>query len=677
MDAMKKWSSKFVSKSKAKGDFMEEQALRVEENRLEVKIISKQLQKYEKISRATIEEGCAFADILIEIGAKARDRDPSEPLGDCMLRMGRFERKMEETRNSLLNTLSEKVQKPLESFIVELDEAKKSKKALDKIYNDYQEATKKVEMLQKKGKDASKLMEAQQEEDQHSEHYKQVGQQTLAQLTMVNSKYQLQMMQRLLDICDAYNSFFVAGMGKIEDIKSVIETLKKQIALKEGEYESMKLKTPSFSSVVRDSIPSLIVTEELNSLEGKEDEAKEKQEDIRVFLLTDLLKSEKEYFQGLDIVINDYLLPLKKEEKLLSRIQEEDPIKLFSNIEAIHAAHAPILPALEGAIDSWPDLAISSIFLPRISSLAIYNRYNRQLTSSLFILAQCRKYSKQFEAFLKSCEERSGRPDVDLGILLKSPSKRIFQYKVFFKKYLQVIGDNDPEKAEIAEVFEKINHLNEIVKRAANIADRYATLCSLKGRIQGYEQNLIEPHRRLLREGTLYTITPDKKKEDCYVILFSDMLINCKPASKEKKHKLKFVSKIKIKGSCENSLDDLPDNDSFKYAFFLTAEGNKFVFAANSQTEKTDWMRELRTAIANADSFRTFGIPLRDLMKKDEQKFSVVPSIVEKATTYILENGLKSEGIFRMSGSSADIEIFSRLYDNEFQSILMEKMFIS
>jgi RhoGAP domain len=50
-----------------------------------------------------------------------------------------------------------------------------------------------------------------------------------------------------------------------------------------------------------------------------------------------------------------------------------------------------------------------------------------------------------------------------------------------------------------------------------------------------------------------------------------------------------------------------------------------------------------------------FGIPLRLLLATARERGNDIPSIVEKAITFLVANGLTLEGIFRKSGSADQI----------------------
>lgn len=125
---------------------------------------------------------------------------------------------------------------------------------------------------------------------------------------------------------------------------------------------------------------------------------------------------------------------------------------------------------------------------------------------------------------------------------------------------------------------------------------------------------------------------------------------------------------IQLRFSKVNELTPSSD-DAGKYLFEIIprSAGDRercpYVLMASSQSDLDDWVRALRRVIGVPTS-AVFGKSLIDTLTY-EQRFGphTVPILVQKCAEFIIEHGLKEEGIFRLPGQDNAVKQFRDAFD--------------
>jgi len=179
--------------------------------------------------------------------------------------------------------------------------------------------------------------------------------------------------------------------------------------------------------------------------------------------------------------------------------------------------------------------------------------------------------------------------------------------------------DTHPDFMNITHALENMKntamHINEKSKEATS----YRKLFSIQNLIIGMSNDIIEPTRKFIKEGTLYQLIKGKWKVR-YFFLFNDRLI-CTKSSTSEKGKYSFLEKValrqvevstnlkmKTKGEVTAQKKKLMEN-SFKI-FHRQIE---FIVSAPTEEEKDDWVNLLKQNIKTCQDKHAF---LREERKK-------------------------------------------------------------
>ncbi|XP_076006957.1 rho GTPase-activating protein 25 [Genypterus blacodes] len=120
-----------------------------------------------------------------------------------------------------------------------------------------------------------------------------------------------------------------------------------------------------------------------------------------------------------------------------------------------------------------------------------------------------------------------------------------------------------------------------------------------------------------------------------------------------------------------SKINELPANtdDPGKYLFEIIprTHGDRercpYIFMANSQADREEWVRTLRRVVGMPTS-GVFGKGLTDTLTY-ERRFGphMVPILVQKCVEFITEHGLQEEGIFRLPGQDNAVKQFRDAFD--------------
>lgn len=197
------------------------------------------------------------------------------------------------------------------------------------------------------------------------------------------------------------------------------------------------------------------------------------------------------------------------------------------------------------------------------------------------------------------------------------PVQRLPRIEMLLKDLLKHTDEDHPDHLNLERAFEGISEITAFVNEKKREAENFHKMAAVQrkmGKKPGH--NIVQPHRKWLKEGTLDVFNKDKKKRiERSVILFSDMLL----CSTEKS-----ITQIK-KGlhhtvrydTLETYLLDRnssakPGNDDPTSLVVQTRHAQCLLFAETAQLMK-EWVDTINEAIkqlGQARSSRSFGSPL-------------------------------------------------------------------
>jgi hypothetical protein len=213
------------------------------------------------------------------------------------------------------------------------------------------------------------------------------------------------------------------------------------------------------------------------------------------------------------------------------------------------------------------------------------------------------------------------------------------------------VSSNAVDRDNLNAAIQKIQYLVDTIDSKTVAFANFNRIIELESRIQSLDETIVRPDRTFVYEAPLKLIPTGAKKPICdYAFLFSDVLIYCTTSSKN----YTYVGKIFM-----HTILSIEPSLTARNQFHICLSGTpaeKYVCQVLDRPESLDWELNINKAIRDGVRNRKlFGVSLQVLMKREEPTRRV-PKFVEKALWFIYDNGLKSEGIFRISGRSTQID---------------------
>ncbi|XP_055597076.1 putative protein tag-52 [Uranotaenia lowii] len=326
---------------------------------------------------------------------------------------------------------------------------------------------------------------------------------------------------------------------------------------------------------------SPIPTSPLVAPNGSNDEDKRFQ--LRLQAIQEIKSSELSYLRQLEMLINHFVLPLKSN----GLIQEKEHSQIFGQLETIHNLSQELLKHLDDNLDS-----VVKAFMNLGPFFKLYSVYAFDYRKSLCALQTLMLKSPGIKKFITNTESR---PEVQTKLisLLIIPIQRIPRYKLLLQQVLLYTSPSDGAHKQLQEsirlVEQSVSHINSVVEDYENTQ----RLITIQNALTTKSLKIVNPGRKVLKEGVLRKVKPDGTTSKKYGILMSDMFIYCRML-KDVDH---LMSENGLECCCMFPLKKCKVVEMFRGNFKLSCSGDGIIFTAESPEDNQSWLQAIREAI--------------------------------------------------------------------------------
>jgi len=319
---------------------------------------------------------------------------------------------------------------------------------------------------------------------------------------------------------------------------------------------------------------------------------------MRKNVFNELLKSEANYVKSLDMLVNEFVNPMKK------FMNAEHVKSIFSTTKNIMISNKKMLQSLtERSKDE--QLRIGDILVEFIADIKQYEIYCNNLENAFVTLENRRKEDTAVADFLEGVEFTPQCGHTNLATLLSKPLARLAKYLVLAKDILQYTGENHPDYRLLVGVLSELEKMASSVHEARKRSDNLHKILEIQNSISGGKKlHLWRPGREYSREGDFLTLSKTTTQRR-HFFLFNDCIIFACEAQagffgKKPEHLFDFKGQYQL-AYCV--VEDAPDMKEFKNIFHLTCASKekkkrkKYIICSSSYLEKTLWMRDLSSLI--------------------------------------------------------------------------------
>ncbi|TKS67661.1 Kalirin [Collichthys lucidus] len=354
------------------------------------------------------------------------------------------------------------------------------------------------------------------------------------------------------------------------ELVSAIEKLvKTKMTLEPGAY-------PGFSS--------LSPQEQTTPVQPRNPELEQRAKAMRgrMFVLNELIQTEKDYVKDLGIVVEGFMKRIE-EKGIPDDMKGKDKI-VFGNIHQIYDWHREFFVGeLEKCLEDHEHLP--ELFIKHERRLHMYVVYCQNKPKSEFIVAE---YDTYFDGIQQDIQSRLGISD-----FLIKPIQRITKYQLLLKDFLKFSTKAGIDCEQIEKAVDLMSQVPKLCNDMMNL-----------GRLQGYEGKLT-CQGKLLQQETFFVTEQDagvlSRSKERRVFLFEQIVIFSellRKGSSTPGYQFKKSIKISYLG-----LEDSVDNDPCKFVLSCRGSSERFTLQAANVDIKQVWVRHIQEVLDAQSNF--------------------------------------------------------------------------
>uniref|UniRef100_A0A672QUR4 Phosphatidylinositol-3,4,5-trisphosphate dependent Rac exchange factor 2 n=1 Tax=Sinocyclocheilus grahami TaxID=75366 RepID=A0A672QUR4_SINGR len=330
----------------------------------------------------------------------------------------------------------------------------------------------------------------------------------------------------------------------------------------------------------------------------------EKQLRLRVCVLNELLKTERDYVGTLEF-LSVNLISIMNENSHQS-FHAFAPQVLFSNLEEILSVHRDFLSMVEELLqpDPNPYHEVGRCFLHFRGRFQIYDEYCGNHEKAQRLLLELNKI-RTVRTLLLNCMLLGGRKntEVPLEVCLVAPIQRICKYPLLLRELLKRTPKKHNDYLMVQESLQVMKAVCSNINEAKRQMEKLEVLEEWQSHIEGWEgSNITDSCTEMLMQGILLKISAGNIQERIF-FLFDNLLVYCKKKnSKTATEGPRYLFRGRINTEVmevENVDDGTADyhssgnivNNGWK--IHNTAKNKWFVCMAKTPEEKQEWLEAI------------------------------------------------------------------------------------
>lgn len=300
----------------------------------------------------------------------------------------------------------------------------------------------------------------------------------------------------------------------------------------------------------------------------------------RMFVLNELIQTEKDYVKDLGTVVEGFMKTIE-DKGVPDDMKGKDKI-VFGNIHQIYDWHREFFVGeLEKCLEDHEKLP--ELFIKHERRLHMYVIYCQNKPKSEFIVAE---YDSFFEGIQQEISSR-----LSISDFLIKPIQRITKYQLLLKDFLKYSSKAGIECEDIEKAVGLMSQVPKLCNDMMNL-----------GRLQGYEGKLTS-QGKLLQQETFFVTEQDSgvlsRSKERRVFLFEQIVIFSellRKGSSTPGYQFKKSIKVSYLG-----LEEHVDNDPCKFVLTSRGSSERFTLQAANVDIKQVWVQHI-TDLLDAQS---------------------------------------------------------------------------
>ncbi|KAG8582929.1 hypothetical protein GDO81_008223, partial [Engystomops pustulosus] len=336
------------------------------------------------------------------------------------------------------------------------------------------------------------------------------------------------------------------------------------------------------------------------------------QGDKRSKFSREILKSERQYVQILEIVRDVYVVPLKAALSSNRAILSIANVQIiFSDILDILHVNKQLLHELTERLQEWgPAQCLGDVFVHFASRLKTYTNFFNNYTVILKTIDKCREAMPTFRAFLKRHDQTVFTKMMSLQELFLFPSTRFEEYVNLLYALRLHTPSEHADRKDLNSAILQLKRYKDYIGQLKASLEKDTQLTSVQKMIQGCP-NLTEANRHLIHrqdvallkcanEDICASLRIYEHISDLSLFLFNDALvisschISYTPFNRTSQTSYQFMASVSLPRLL---VEDIPDTKYMINAFSLQGPKRQWICSTVTEEEKFIWLSACQSAI--------------------------------------------------------------------------------
>ncbi|XP_069980048.1 protein vav isoform X2 [Penaeus vannamei] len=333
------------------------------------------------------------------------------------------------------------------------------------------------------------------------------------------------------------------------------------------------------------------------TLKPKEELARDLPREKRDLCLQELIETENNYVEALEMLTNKFLRPLRE------LIEESQIVKIFSKIPELAKIHRILHQGLKKAQNNPHAYSVSQVFLDNQEKLLVYGEYCANLTSAQQELEDTMKNNDAARQKIQECQKEVSKGRHQLREYLVVPLQRILKYHLLLRELIRYTSANHPDLENLKKAHEAMMDLADYINEVKRDNEMLQIIEDIQTSIMDIPEELRrrEELGKLRLDGEIKIECHPEPNKKRYVFVFDKVMMMCKSAKwQEEKYVFKDCVKLencKVEDTVSGATGGTIRNK--QNSFFLVVDGNKkaYTIITKDLDSKEKWMKSITDAI--------------------------------------------------------------------------------
>ncbi|XP_059930629.1 kalirin isoform X4 [Gadus macrocephalus] len=302
----------------------------------------------------------------------------------------------------------------------------------------------------------------------------------------------------------------------------------------------------------------------------------------RMFVLNELIQTEKDYVKDLGIVVEGFMKTM--EETVVPEDMKGKDKMVFGNIHQIYDWHRDFFVGeLEKCLEDHQ--LLPQLFIKHARRLHMYVVYCQNKPKSEFIVAE---YDKYFDGIQQVLQSR-----LSISDFLIKPIQRITKYQLLLKDFLKYSSKAGIDCEQIEKAVDLMSQVPKLCNDMMNL-----------GRLQGFEGKLTS-QGKLLQQETFFVTEQDggvlSRSKERRVFLFEQIVIFSellRKGSSTPGYQFKKSIKVAVLG-----LDEGADSDPCRLVLCHHGSAERYTLQAANTEVKQLWVKHIQEVLDAQSNF--------------------------------------------------------------------------